>query len=80
MRFKTRDVSEDEAMDYVNHLEFDDLLEFTYEDAQFVKKHDPDRIKQLIDMEPTDAEDKVWYKELFEIPLEDWEKQYAEWQ
>ena len=80
MRFKTRDVSRDEAMDYINSLEFDDLLEFTAEDTEFVKEHDPDRIKQLIDMQPTDVEDKVWYKELFEVPLEDWEKQYAEWQ
>ena len=76
MSHRTRDLSRDEAMDYINSLKFDDLLEFDHKDTEFVKKYDPDRIQELIDSQVMDVEDKIWYKELFEIPLADWEKTY----
>ena len=71
MRNKTKDISDDQAFEYIATLEFDDIIEFTGDDTCFVNKFDPNRIKELIEIEcVNDKEDEGFYKEMFDIPMD----------
>ena len=77
MRPRVNKMNAEELRTFVRDLEYDDLLELDGYEIQSIKNFAPNLVTTLVNNAPhPDMEERIFYKELFNVELTEAEEEY----
>ena len=77
MRPKVYDMTEQQLEEFEANMTFKDLLSLDNEELDWVSQ---DVVEEIVCNEDYElVEDRIYYKELFNVPLDDEDEQYLDW-
>ena len=77
MRTKLYDMTEQQLEEFETNMTFKDLLSLDEEELDCI---DPDVVEEIVCEQSYDLEeDRIYYKELFNVPLDEEDEDYLRW-